>query len=147
MVFPPNIVLRAGAGFSVAALLAAAFFALMLAGTEAWARGGSGGHGGGRSGYHSGSKSGSHHSHHGAHRSRRSSSTLFYGSYWAFPAYWYMQAAPSYLPREPVYYIERSEEELRSPSTWYYCEGAAAYYPYVSQCPAGWVKVEPYTLP
>ena len=55
--------------------------------------------------------------------------------------------APSSLPREPVYYIERSEEELRSSSMWYYCESEAAYYPYVSQCPAGWVQVEPFALP
>lgn len=26
---------------------------------------------------------------------------------------------------------------------WYYCQGAKAYYPYVSECPGGWTKVAP----
>ena len=131
------------------AALAAALLALVLTGTEAWAKGGSGGRGGGggRAG-HSGSKSGSHHhTHRGSRHSYGASSGVsFYGSYWAFPAYWFAAAVP-YLPREPVYYIERSEEELRSSSVWYYCESEAAYYPYVSRCPAGWVQVEPFALP
>jgi hypothetical protein len=130
------------------ALAIAALVALVLTGAEAWAKGGSGGRGGGGGrASHSGSKSGSHHHHHHGSRSHGSSSgVFFYGSYWAFPAYWFAQAGP-YLPREPVYYIERSEEELRSSSMWYYCESEAAYYPYVSQCPAGWVQVEPFALP
>ncbi|HKU72219.1 MAG TPA: hypothetical protein VJQ51_15405 [Burkholderiales bacterium] len=131
-----------------AALVAAALAALVLTGTEAWAKGGSGGRGGGGGrASHSGSKSGSHHHHHRGSRYSHSSSSgvFFYGSYFAFPAYWFA-SAPG-LPREPVYYIERSEEELRSSSMWYYCESEAAYYPYVSQCPAGWVQVEPFALP
>ena len=131
-----------------AALVAAALAALVLTGTEAWAKGGSGGRGGGGGrASHSGSKSGSHHHHHRGSRYSHGSSSgvFFYGSYFAFPAYWFA-AAPS-LPREPVYYIERSEEELRASSMWYYCESEAAYYPYVSQCPAGWVQVEPFALP
>ena len=130
-----------------AALVAAALAAFVLTGTEAWAKGGSGGRGGGGRASHSGSKSGSHHHHHRGSRYSHSSSSgvFFYGSYFAFPAYWFA-SAPG-LPREPVYYIERSEEELRSSSVWYYCESEAAYYPYVSQCPAGWVQVEPFALP
>src|SRR5678815_5711399 len=89
-----------------AALLTAALLALVLTGTEAWAKGSSGGRGGGGGrASHSGSKSRSHHHHH--HGSRHaygaSSGAFFYGSYWAFPAYWFAEAAP-YLPREPVYY-------------------------------------------
>ena len=128
------------------ALIIAALVALALTGTEAWAKGSSGGRGGGRAG-HSGSKSGSHHHHHrGSQHYGSSSGVFFYGSYLAYPAYWFAEAAP-YLPRGPVYYIERSEEELRSSSVWYYCESEAAYYPYVSRCPAGWVQVEPFALP
>jgi hypothetical protein len=122
------------------ALVMTALLALALAGTEGWAKGGSGGHGGGHSGSH-------HGHHHGSHQSHSSGSgAFFYGSYFAFPAYWYADAYP-YLPSQPVYYIERSEEELRSSSLWYYCESEAAYYPYVAQCPAGWIQVEPFTLP
>lgn len=29
----------------------------------------------------------------------------------------------------------------QSPGTWYYCESAKAYYPYVAQCPEGWKSV------
>ena len=128
------------------ALVMAALLALVLNGTEGWAKGGSSGHGGhGGKSSHSG-KHGFHHNHH--HDSHGShGSGVFFGSYWAFPAFWYAEAGPYYLPREPVYYIERSEEELRSSSVWYYCESEAAYYPYVTKCPAGWVEVEPFTLP
>lgn len=126
-----------------AALAVSALLALVLTGAEAaWAKGG---HGGGHSG-HGGGRSGAHHGHHhGVSSFPRHGSPVFFGSYWAFPSYWYAQS--NYLPAEPVYYIERSEEELRSPSVWYYCEGEAAYYPYVKQCPEGWVPVEPFNVP
>lgn len=29
----------------------------------------------------------------------------------------------------------------QGPATWYYCESAKGYYPYVSQCPEGWKSV------
>ena len=32
-------------------------------------------------------------------------------------------------------------------SFWYYCNDAKAYYPYVRQCPSGWVQVVPQTTP
>ena len=127
------------------ALVVAALAALVLAGGDAWARsGGSGGHGGGRSG-HSGGKSGAHHSRGTQnHGHLRSGSTVLFGSYWANSAYSLGQA---YWPAEPVYYIERSEEELQKDSMWFYCENDAAYYPYVTKCPAGWVKVAPFAQP
>lgn len=126
------------------ALVVAALAALVLAGGDAWAKGGSGGHGGGRSGHsHAGGKSGSHHARSGS-VGRGSGSTVLFGSYWAGPAYWMAQA---YRPAEPVYYIERSEEELQTDSTWFYCENDAAYYPYVTKCPAGWLKVVPFAAP
>jgi hypothetical protein len=40
----------------------------------------------------------------------------------------------------PVY-IER--EPAASPSYWYYCESAGAYYPSVASCPEPWLKVPP----
>lgn len=30
---------------------------------------------------------------------------------------------------------------------WYYCEDPRGYYPYISQCPAGWLQVVPRTGP
>jgi len=32
-------------------------------------------------------------------------------------------------------------------SFWYYCNGAKTYYPYVRECPSGWVQVVPQTTP
>ena len=34
-----------------------------------------------------------------------------------------------------------------APSYWYYCENPAGYYPYVSQCPGGWLPVVPRARP
>jgi FKBP-type peptidyl-prolyl cis-trans isomerase FkpA len=39
--------------------------------------------------------------------------------------------------------VARSE----SASSWYYCTGAKAYYPYVQECPSGWLQVVPQTAP
>ena len=39
------------------------------------------------------------------------------------------QGAPPQAPAAPA------------PATWYYCNSAKAYYPYVSQCPEGWRQV------
>jgi hypothetical protein len=43
---------------------------------------------------------------------------------------------------EPQTYIEQS-----GPSYWYYCETAKAYYPYVRECPGGWLTVLPQAAP
>ncbi len=42
-------------------------------------------------------------------------------------------AAPTYVQPEPHY--------------WYYCQGAQAYYPYVKECPGGWLQVVPRSSP
>ncbi|MFZ3046706.1 MAG: hypothetical protein WA151_12400 [Desulfatirhabdiaceae bacterium] len=34
---------------------------------------------------------------------------------------------------------------LETPSYWYYCENPKGYYPYVKDCPYGWMKVVPET--
>jgi len=49
-----------------------------------------------------------------------------------YPAYAYAPPtvyAPPYAPQEPAY--------------WYYCQNPAGYYPYVQQCPTGWLQVVP----
>ena len=38
----------------------------------------------------------------------------------------------------PAYYSAPSV-----PTYWYYCQNPAGYYPYVSQCPRGWLTVVP----
>ena len=59
-----------------------------------------------------------HHHHH--HRPR-----IYF-----LPTFW-TQPRPYYYPAAPV------------TQYWYYCQGAAAYYPYVHECPGGWEPVIP----
>ncbi len=59
---------------------------------------------------------------------------------------WYPYPYPYYEPpvivqQQPPVYVPQQQEEL--PYYWYYCPGAKAYYPYVKQCPDGWLKVVP----
>lgn len=45
----------------------------------------------------------------------------------------YVQPAPQFAPAPPV----------PEPNYWYYCQDPQGYYPYVKQCPKGWMKVVP----
>lgn len=85
----------------------------------------------------------------------------FYGAPYYGSSYYY--PAPAYYPLvqpAPVTYIERSDEPQiaaqEAPidssqdvqgSWWYYCVDAKAYYPYVNQCPGGWLRVAPQPAP
>lgn len=68
-----------------------------------------------------------------------------WGPYWdpyGYPYYSPAYAAAAYpLPMvaEPATYVQQQG----SASYWYYCESARAYYPYVQQCPTGWLTVVP----
>jgi hypothetical protein len=54
-----------------------------------------------------------------------------------YPPYYAPQ--PVYVePASPPVYVEQSNEDY-----WYYCAQPKAYYPYVKECPAGWMKVVP----
>lgn len=57
----------------------------------------------------------------------------FYPPYYAPPVY--VQPAPVVVQRAPETYVERTTDY------WYYCAQSAAYYPYVKECPAGWMQV------
>ncbi len=63
--------------------------------------------------------------------------------YYAPPAYYYPPAV--YAPPTPTTYVERSdvaeEAPAQPPATWYFCREANGYYPYVKQCPGGWMRV------
>ena len=59
----------------------------------------------------------------------------YYPGYWPPgypPAYYY----PPAVVTEPLY-----NNLPAAPEVWYYCDGAKAYYPYVSNCPGGWRTV------
>ena len=75
-----------------------------------------------------------HHSfpHHHFVRSR-----VFFGAGVFFPPVFYgppVVYAPAPVYAQPVY---------SQPAHWYYCESAQGYYPYVQQCPEGWLEVVP----
>jgi hypothetical protein len=45
------------------------------------------------------------------------------------------------VPAEPPTYIEKNDSPGSSQSTLYYCDQFQAYYPTVTDCPAGWRTV------
>lgn len=85
----------------------------------------------------------------------------YYGAtYYRSP---YYSPAPAYYPpvqSAPVVYTEqddasqlqvqeapRSSSQDTQESWWYYCVDSKTYYPYVNQCPGGWLKVAPQPAP
>jgi hypothetical protein len=64
----------------------------------------------------------------------------YYGPGYYPPPYYY-PPAPVYVqpvaPEPPPVYVEKSDDY------WYYCAQPKAYYPYVKECPQGWMKVVP----
>lgn len=74
----------------------------------------------------------------------------FWGPSWWWDPYWY---PPAYQPpvviqqQPPVYLQQNQPAPPPAVAYWYYCPDSKAYYPYVQQCPAGWLKVVPKTAP
>jgi len=73
-----------------------------------------------------------------------------HGWWWVAGGIWYFYPAPIYPypnPYEPpMMSLETpsASEALPPPPTptnWYYCDSAGAYYPYVDACPEGWRSV------
>jgi len=90
--------------------------------------------------------------HGGAHRFSHSGAKVFVGvgvapiwwgwPGWAYPyPYYPYYSAPVVVQQAPPVYIQ--QDQPAEPYYCYYCEGAQAYYPYVQQCPNGWMKVVP----
>ena len=52
--------------------------------------------------------------------------------------------APTAVIQQPPVYVQPPQE---GPNYWYYCENPKGYYPYVQNCPYGWMKVVPDTTP
>jgi hypothetical protein len=59
--------------------------------------------------------------------------------YYDYPGYSY----PYYAP--PVYV--QPQPPPQQPYYWYYCQNPQGYYPYVQQCPNGWMQVVPPASP
>ena len=75
----------------------------------------------------------------------------FRGGIWIGPGwdpwwrpYPYYYSPPLIIERPSVdYYIQPPPEQREEPAYWYYCRKPEGYYPYVKQCPDGWMKVVP----
>jgi hypothetical protein len=67
--------------------------------------------------------------------------------YYPYAAYPYPYAYPPVVvtPSSPPVYIEQPQTQSAAPAQaqgdWYYCAASKAYYPYVTECPAGWQRV------
>ncbi len=66
------------------------------------------------------------------------------GPWWG-PAPYYYPAPPVVVQQPPVY--EQPAPPPQAPIYWYYCPNPQGYYPYIQQCPTGWMQVVPPTTP
>ena len=65
---------------------------------------------------------------------------IWVGPAWApYPYYVYAPSAPVVVREQPPVFVQQSAPE----AVWYYCKDPGGYYPYVQQCPDGWLKVAP----
>jgi hypothetical protein len=65
----------------------------------------------------------------------------WYGPY-SYPYPYY--SAPVVVESEPTLYVEPQAQEQQY---WYFCKNPKGYYPYVKNCPDGWMKVVPTPAP
>ncbi len=72
------------------------------------------------------------------------------GFYWGWPGVWggwyppYYYADPPVITQQTPVYVEPTPPAQQY---WYYCENSQAYYPYVQECPGGWIQVIPQPAP
>lgn len=77
---------------------------------------------------------------------------FFFGGYGSSLSVAGTSAAPSYAYgyEYPGYVQSAAYDQLaqyRQPQYWAYCRNPQGYYPYVSECPAGWLPVTPTSPP
>jgi hypothetical protein len=83
------------------------------------------------------------------------------GGFWWGPGWWgpgwygypaypygylpYAYPSPVAVPQDPSVYIQQAPAAAPPvpQQYWYYCEDSRTYYPYVQQCPRGWMTVVP----
>ncbi len=74
--------------------------------------------------------------------------------WWGWPGWWgpgwwdypYYAAPPVVIQPGATTYIQQ-ESTPPADAYWYYCKEAGAYYPYVKDCPSGWMQVVPQSAP
>jgi|GEM_PF-603753 len=75
------------------------------------------------------------------------------GGWWGGPGWWgapypyyadpyYYAAPPGVVPEAPPVYAQAAPP-APPPAYWYYCQNPPGYYPYIKDCPAGWLTVVP----
>jgi hypothetical protein len=63
--------------------------------------------------------------------------------YYGYPYYPYYDQAPVVVQPPTEMYVQPVPQQSVEPNYWYYCQDPKGYYPYVQQCPNGWMKVVP----
>ena len=66
---------------------------------------------------------------------------------WVPPVYPYYTAPEVIIQQQPPVYVEPRQTQPEDEGYWYYCPNPAGYYPYVTKCPEGWLKVVPTPTP
>jgi hypothetical protein len=63
---------------------------------------------------------------------------------WGIPyyPYPYYQAPQVIIQEQPPVFVQPDPQEEEQ-GYWYYCKDSQTYYPYVKECPTGWMKVVP----
>ncbi len=71
---------------------------------------------------------------------------FLYSPFYSYPPVIAPMAPPVIIPSTPPVYIQQQEDPpaIQSQTNyWYYCQESNSYYPYVKQCPGGWLTVNP----
>jgi hypothetical protein len=119
---------------------------------------GGGSHGGGSHGGHYYHGGGSHSGHH-YHSGSSWHGAIWIGPGWGgwdpwwgppyYPHYYpyyrnypYYPETPAVIQQQPPVYVQPKEQYY-----WYFCQNPEGYYPYIKNCPGGWLKVVPPTPP
>ena len=74
-----------------------------------------------------------------------------WGPWWGYPYYYgYPYNYPNYYDEPPLViqpqqqeYIQQGPNQGEQDYYWYFCRKPEGYYPYVKECPGGWMKVVP----
>ena len=87
--------------------------------------------------------------HWGGHRGGHWGGGIWIGPGWGWGPWWNYPYYPDYY--SPA--IEQQEPPLfeqptpRAQDYWYFCTSPEGYYPYITKCPSGWLKVVPSSVP
>jgi len=66
---------------------------------------------------------------------------------WWGPYYYPPYSAPVVIQQQAPVYEQQAPQGEAQQYYWYYCPESKTYYPYVKQCPSGWMKVVPTPTP